>query len=157
MALDKQDPTGGYAIEALQASERKRARVLLNALTESHADIREGVDPSLLERERAVQMRLHARAANLTRLSAGKHSQEQAEAANQELAAAIDEHLQIEAEIRNRSPRYAALTQPREIGIDEIQKQILDNETILLEYSFGKYASYVWAITTDRVRSFELP
>jgi CHAT domain-containing protein/tetratricopeptide (TPR) repeat protein len=157
MALDKRDPGTGYRQEAFQASERKRAKLLLGGLTESQAHIREGVDPALLERERVVGMRLHAKADNLTKLLAGKHTQEQSDAANRDLADVIDEQIRVQAEIRTRSPRYAALTQPRATTVAEIQKQILDRDTILLEYSLGKDASYLWAITPDQVRSFELP
>ena len=55
MQLHNRQPNGGHDGRALQASERARARSLLEMLTEAAAHIREGVDPDLLERERTVQ------------------------------------------------------------------------------------------------------
>src|SRR5262249_24804082 len=36
-------------------------------------------------------------------------------------------------------------------------KQVLDPDSILLEYALGKERSYLWAVTTDAIASFELP
>jgi len=60
MQLHKQQPTQGYDALALQASERARARSLLELLTEARADIRTGVNPELVERERTVRHKLDA-------------------------------------------------------------------------------------------------
>jgi CHAT domain-containing protein/Tfp pilus assembly protein PilF len=51
MQLHEREPGRGLAAEALQTSERARARGLLELLAEARADLREGVDPKLLERE----------------------------------------------------------------------------------------------------------
>ena len=58
MRLHKQKPSAGYDGKALEASERSRARSLLEILAEANADIREGVDATLLNRERAVPIRI---------------------------------------------------------------------------------------------------
>src|SRR5262249_4758190 len=60
-------------------------------------------------------------------------------------------------QIRAVSPRYAAITQPQPLCLVDIQKQILDPDTVLLEYALGKEHSYLWAVTTDAAASFELP
>ncbi|HET9227919.1 MAG TPA: tetratricopeptide repeat protein, partial [Thermoanaerobaculia bacterium] len=54
MALHRAHPTGGYDAEALQASERARARTLLDILAQAAADVREGADPALIEKERRL-------------------------------------------------------------------------------------------------------
>src|SRR5437588_1412865 len=79
--LMRPDPHGspeGNAAEALQANERARARSLLDVLTEAHANIRQGVDASLLERERNIQQQLSLKTNLLTRLLVSKHTDEQA-------------------------------------------------------------------------------
>src|SRR6266508_1227795 len=63
MQMHKQSPAAAFDAVALAVSERARARSLLELLTEARADIRQGVDSSLLERERSLQQRLNARAA----------------------------------------------------------------------------------------------
>src|SRR5262249_8811353 len=54
------------------------------------------------------------------------------------------------------SPRYAALTQPQPMSLNEIQQQVLDPDTLLLEYALGSQRSYVWAVTTSSIKTFEL-
>jgi CHAT domain-containing protein len=48
------------------------------------------------------------------------------------------------------------LTQPQPLSLKEIQ-QLLDEDTVLLEYALGEERSYLWAVTTTTIRSFELP
>jgi len=60
--LDESYPGEGYAAKALLTNERFRARSLLETLAEVRADIRNGVEPLLLERERSLQRRLNAKA-----------------------------------------------------------------------------------------------
>jgi hypothetical protein len=112
MRLHIQQPSKGFDAHTLQASERERARSLLELLTEASTEIREGVDPTLLERERSLQQLISAKAEHQTRLLSGKHTPEQATAAVKELNALTTEYDQVQAQIRQTSPGYAALTQP---------------------------------------------
>jgi CHAT domain-containing protein len=48
------------------------------------------------------------------------------------------------------------LTEPQPLSAKEIQ-QLLDPDTVLLEYSLGDARSYVWAVTSNSIKSFELP
>lgn len=157
MELHKQQPSEGHDAAALQASERARARSLLELLTEAQADIRQGVDPVLLERERSLLQSLNAKAAHQMRLLSGAHTKEQAEDAVKEIESLTNEYRQVQSQIRVKSPRYAALAQPQPLGLKEIQTQVLDSETILLEYALGEERSYLWAVTPDKLTSFELP
>ena len=156
MRLHRSQPSAGHEATALQASEMARARSLLDILTESRADIRQGVDPALLERERNAQRQLSAAAERLSRLLGGKHTEEEEKAARQEVEVLVSEYQEVEAEIRAKSPRYAALTQPQPLTAQEIQ-QALDKDTILLEYALGEERSYLWMVTQTSVKSFELP
>src|SRR5262249_14563456 len=142
---------------ALAVSERARARSLMELLTEARADIRQGVDSSLLERERSLQQRLNAKAAAQVSLLNRKHTPEQADAAAKEIATITDEYEEIQAQIRTRSPRYAALTQPQPLGLAEIQQQALDEDTLLLEYALGEKRSYLWLVSQRSIDSYELP
>jgi hypothetical protein len=57
---------------ALQTSERARARSLLDMLAETQADIRQGVDSALLERERLVRQQLSTKAQTIDRVDRSK-------------------------------------------------------------------------------------
>ncbi|MEW6735515.1 MAG: CHAT domain-containing protein [Acidobacteriota bacterium] len=69
----------------------------------------------------------------------------------------IEELQQVQKEIRRNSPRYAILTQPQSLSLKEIQEQVLDQDTLLLEYALGKESSYLWAVTTNSISSYKLP
>ena len=157
MLLHKQHPNDGYDGKALQASERARARSLLDTLKEANADIRQGVDAALLQREREIQRRLNARAQSQMQLLSQPHSEAQATAIAEEIQTLIKDLQQVETEIRRTSPHYAALMQPRPLTLKEIQTQVLDPDTLLLEYSLGEERSYVWVVTSSSITSYELP
>ncbi|MGH9752236.1 MAG: CHAT domain-containing protein, partial [Blastocatellia bacterium] len=157
MQMRKQNPAEALDAFALAVSERARARSLLELLKEARADIRQGVDSLLLERERSLQQRLNAKAAEQARLLNRKHTPEQADAAAKEIAAITAEYEEIQGQIRARSPRYAALTQPQPLSLTEIQQQALDEGTLLLEYALGKERSYLWLVSHRSIDSYELP
>jgi CHAT domain-containing protein len=47
--------------------------------------------------------------------------------------------------------------QPAPLTLKEIQQKVLDAETLLLEYALGEEHSFVWAVTPDSIKGFELP
>ena len=148
------EPTKGFDARAFETSEFQRARSLLDLLAEARADIRQGVDPVLLQRERTVGEQLAEKARLLTRAKP-----EQAAALRKEIGQLETEYERAQAAIRKASPHYAALTQPQPIKLNEIQAQ-LDADTVLLEYSLGEpdqEQSYLWAITRDSLTSYKLP
>ncbi len=157
MQSHKLHPAEGHSAAALEASERARARTLLDSLTEAGADIRQGVAPELLEREQSLQQQLNAQSERLTRLLGGKHSQEQAAAVKREVEDLLSQYREVQGQIRAGSPRYAALVQPKPLRLSEIQQQVLDDDTLLLEYALGDEHSYLWAVTPTSITSYELP
>ena len=138
---------------ALFASERARARNLLDFLTETRANIRQGVDPGLLAQERAQRDQLAEKWAALQRK---KHSDKERMLAEGELQELTRAFNQTQAEIRRRSPRYASLSQPQPLRLADVQ-QLLDNDTVLLEYALGEKRSYLWVVTPTEVLPFTLP
>jgi CHAT domain-containing protein len=157
MRLHKQKPSAGYDGKALEASERARARSLLEILAEANADIREGVDATLLSRERALQQQLNAKARQQTQLLAGQHTEAQDNAVAKDIETLTSEFQSVESQIRQTSPRYAALTQPQPLTLREIQTKVLAPDTLLLEYSLGTERSYLWAVTPTSINTYELP
>ena len=135
--------------QAFEASERARARSLLELLSESHADIRQGVDAALLAQEQSLETDL--------RLKSEQRIRSQNAALDKDIEGLTVQYREVEAQIRTRSPRYAALTQPQPLTLEEIQKQILDPETLLLEYSLGEDRSFLWAVTSNSFHTYELP
>ena len=156
MHLHKQNPAGGFEVVALQTSERSLARSLVETLAETRANTDHGVEPALLERERTLQQLLNASAERQMQILKEKHSEEEAEAIAKEVNDLTNEYAEVKARVRRTSTRYAALTQPQPLSLREIQQQVLDDETLLLEYALGEERSYLWAVTKDSITVHEL-
>lgn len=157
MQMHRRYPREGHNGRALQASERARARSLLEMLTEAGASIRQGVNPELLNRERSLQQMLNAKAAMQNRLMQGDRNGEQLSALRKDIKVLLTQYQDLQAQIRISSPRYAALTQPSPLSLREIQERVLDSDTLLLEYALGTERSYLWMVTSNSLSSSELP
>ena len=157
MRLHEQEPAAGHDAAALRASERARARVLLEALIEARADLRRGVDPALLESERRLQKQLGEMAARLSEALTREQVPGDVDAARRKLELTKEEYRGVQSRIRRESPRYAALTQPEPATVDEIQRHLLDEDTVLLEFYLGEPRSFLWALTRSALSSHALP
>ncbi len=159
MQLHQQDISQGYDVLAFNYSERARARTLLELLTETNVDIRQGVDPQLLEQERSLQQQLN----NLDEkwvelLSSQNTSEAEKNALEQERNTLLAKYEDIQTQIRATSPGYAAITQPKPLTLAEVKQEVLDSDTVLLQYSLGKERSYLWLVTQEEgITSYQLP
>jgi CHAT domain-containing protein/Tfp pilus assembly protein PilF len=156
MRMHRLDPTRGHDAAALQISERARARSLLEMMSEFGVNIRQGIDPALLQRERDLSQLISAKTARLIGLLGQQNRQEQAATGKKEVGALEADYQEVLGDIRRRSPHYAAITQPQPLNLREIQ-QLLDADTLLLEYSLGTERSYLWVVTQDDLQSYQLP
>ena len=157
MRLYESDPNGAYLSDALTASERARARVLLESLGESRAEIREGVDPRLLERERQIQAELNAKETARLRLLLSPSTPQLSREIENSVKDLTAQFEQLSTQIRQSSPHYAALHFPKPLSLAEIQKQVLDPDTLLLEYALGDQRSFVWLVSPDNISAAVLP
>jgi CHAT domain-containing protein/tetratricopeptide (TPR) repeat protein len=157
MRLHRLHPAEGYDRLALEASERGKARSLLDLLNEAEGHIYQGADPKFLEHEATIRQQLDAQAQLRTKLLNGLHTPQQLSELEQRLRELTTQYEQVESEIRQNSPRYAALTQPRPASVNEMQQHLLDSDTVLLEYALGPDRSYLWMVTSETFTSYELP
>jgi CHAT domain-containing protein len=156
MKMDQDKPGTGFAVRALGVSEGAHARSLLDLLTEMGANIRHGVDSSLLERERSLQRALAGKAQYLTRLLSSEVPPPSAKDVEEEIRQLTKKYRELQSDIRDQSPRYETLTKSQPLTLEEIQKE-LSNNTILLEYILGPEKSYLWAIDGNSFAAHELP
>jgi len=157
MQLHQQNPSQGYDAKALHASERSRARSLLELLTEAGANIRQGVDPQLLQQEQNLQQRFNAAEYQRSQLTKGQYTQQQFDELKAQSDSLRNQLQELQAKIRVTSPGYASLKYPQPLNLEQIQQQVLDEDTLLLEYSLGEDRSYLWAVTKNSIASYVLP
>jgi CHAT domain-containing protein/predicted negative regulator of RcsB-dependent stress response len=156
MLRDKGNPHDGFAARAFAISERARARSLLESLQEGQANVREGVDASLLEKERSLSEALNVKADRHMKLLGAKNTAE-AEKLKKEIDGLTAEFARVRDQIHSSSPRYAALISPEPLNLQEVQQRVIDKDSILLEYALGDDRSYVWVITRAGLSTYELP
>lgn len=157
MDLHARRPGEGWDAEALRASERAKARSLVELLAEAHINLREGIDENLLAEERSLEAQLETRRRDEQRRLAGAASREPSGSSRRALDALLADYQDVQGRLRAASPRYAALSRPQPLSLKEIQEQVLDGHTLLLEYALGEERSFVWAATSNSLTSHELP
>ena len=157
MQLHRARPGAGFDVGAFEASERARARSMLETLKGVNAAAPGGVDPALLERQRSLQQELNAKAERHMQLLADRQGAAEAEALAKEIDRLTLEYDEVGSLIKTSNPYYASLAQPQPLSLGEIRRQALDDESLLLEYFLGERRSYLWAVTKNEIRSYELP
>jgi CHAT domain-containing protein/tetratricopeptide (TPR) repeat protein len=156
MEMEHRSPGSGFAAEAFHTNERARARGLLDLLSASGVDIRQGADPALVARERTLRWSLNAKAALQTSLLSGRRNDARLEAIEKELADLSSELRETTTRIRQESPLYAALVAPQPLTASEIG-QLLAADTVLLEFALGETRSWLFAVTSTSFEAFPLP
>jgi CHAT domain-containing protein/tetratricopeptide (TPR) repeat protein len=147
-----------YAAEAFKVTEQSRSRSLLDLLSETGASITEGIPAELLKRKQDNLDQQQEIAEGLMGISLSNEPQKkkpsELEADLEKLQTEFDD---IENQIRTASPRYASLTASQPLSLADVQQRVLDDQTVLLEYSLGTDASYLWAVTKGGAVIYKLP
>ncbi len=152
MRLHNESPASGFNVEAFAVSEKARARSFLESLREARANLRDGVDPVLLSKEKQLNEALNTKAQLHVQLLAAKHNDEAANV-SKELDTLVAELAHARDQIRQASPKLATEL----LNLKQVQQRVLDDETVLLEFVLGDERSYVWVVTRAGYSSYELP
>lgn len=157
MRLHARRPTERFDVEALEASEAARARTLVDLLATAHLSTERGVAPELLAHKHSLEQSLADKAERQVLANGeGEHGNETAAAAN-EMRRLTTEYNEVKGEIREQSLSHAAFVPASLMRLADIQRELLDDDTLLLEYSLGDEKSYLWAVTKSSLSSHELP
>ncbi|HET7113582.1 MAG TPA: CHAT domain-containing tetratricopeptide repeat protein [Pyrinomonadaceae bacterium] len=147
-----------YAGEAFKVNEQSRARSLLDMLSETNAAITEGVPVELLKRKQENFDRQQDIADILTGINISTEEMKKKPAElDAELEKLQAEYEEIENQIRTASPRYATLTANKPLTLAEVQQNVLDDQTVLVEYALQTDESYLFAVSKGAVSLFKLP
>lgn len=128
--------TQGHFDDAFKIVERFHAQTLLTMLAERDTAFTKDIPEELDRERRHVGTQYDRTLKSLAGLNPGDN-REEIEATRRELRKLEEEAGDIEARIRQASPRLAALKYPHPLDTAEAQKA-LDQGTLLLSYSVGK-------------------
>ncbi len=158
MHRHQQQPGKGWELQAFQASELARARSLAAMLRDRQTRIVTGIDRGLAEREKTLRQAIHTKAEETISLLATDYKKAELDKLEKSLTVLREKHQQLTQQLQKQNPHYDQIKETANLSIPQVQGLIVeDNETMLLEYFLGKKASYVWAITRNDARVYELP
>jgi CHAT domain-containing protein len=138
--------------EALEMSERGRARAFLDMLAEARVGVADELTLDQRKQENAILTRLSSAQRKLWDQNASSGEKNEAE-----LNAAESDLEKLHLQIRQTNPRYASLQYPEPIHVAAVQSKLLDDHTALIEYLLGDKRSLAWVVTKDTVTSSILP
>lgn len=153
MRLDRLHP-GTYRGRALEASERARARGLLDLLAEGRIDLSPGLDSDLRRQEEDLAFKV----SQVQReLRAGRATPERIRELQARLGQLDQERAGLDLTLRARNRRYADIRYPVPLKLDQIQALLSDDGTALLEYALGARSSTLFVVTRKGLEAYELP
>lgn len=157
LELDGRQPNLGHAAEAFHTSERSRARTLLELLQEARADIRQGIEPALLAQEQTLRYRRTALDKRWKDAFSNQGDRSLLPQLQQERQQLQQQSQELRQAIRARSPRYAALTDPEPLTLQQVQQQLLDPDTLLLQFALGEKRSHLFVVSHNNLQVLSLP
>lgn len=144
MTAHDRQPKAGHDALGYTWNERARARSFLESLARAEVDPLANVDPELAERERTLRREINLLAADGS------------EPARHEVEDKLLDLKALRGEIA-RSGEGGLFEVARPLDLDAIQREVLDPDTVLLEYFLGDDRSFLWLVSERKLLSFELP
>ena len=141
---------------AFQTNEAARARTLIELLNEASVDIRQGADSALLTKEKSLQSELQKLESRRITTLSGEHTPAAEKALDTESDRLLQQLDQVVTHIRSNSPAYAELVAPQPLSMKTAQ-QVLDPDTVLVQYALGEEQSYLWIVSQDQYQAYTLP
>jgi CHAT domain-containing protein len=157
MELHRRRPDTGYDALAFGVSEQGRARVLLDALAEDREELLRGISPELIERQKRLQQELQDQEEMRLQGTVRDVGPQVLADVRRRQEATLTAWYAAEEEIRKASPWYASLSIPRSLALSEIQRRVVDRDTLLLEIHLGQPHSVLWVVAPDALYTFRLP
>lgn len=145
----------GEKEKAWITAERARARALGDLLAERDTSLPKDAATVPAAQERDLQRQLNLLESQ--RLRTNEEDTRKLQSLRQGIATLVADLESARGELRRRNPRRASLLQPEPISLAVVRRELLDGETVLLEYRLGEPASTLWAVSRDAFETARLP
>jgi CHAT domain-containing protein/Tfp pilus assembly protein PilF len=141
-----------FDVQAFEYSERAKARMFLDTLTEFQSGIRKGLNLEQKRQEKQILQKISKLRSAVLDSSAELDQSEK----HKKLLEAEGDLDQLILNLKLQNPQYAQLKYPEPYGISEIQKH-LDEKTVLLEFFLGEKRSFVFVVMPTDIQMKTLP
>lgn len=153
-----QGTQGMPAMRAFLVAERAKARTFLDELSASIAGVQGGVADELLEEQNDNLRQIAEMRGNIQYEAQFSDADQDAIARWREALGKLeDQFADLQRRIRTENPRYADLHYPEPSSIENIQANILDEDTALFAYAVGDSSTTLWVLTSETTDLFVLP
>ncbi|MFC2161922.1 CHAT domain-containing protein, partial [Acidobacteriota bacterium] len=134
--------------------EQAKARAFLESLGESRVDLVKQLSPDLDKKRRLLTADISF---NVQRLSEPDLSYEQRQKLTNQLHEAEERYMLLLSWIRSENPSVMSLVSPEPIPLERVQRDLLDDESAVVEYFLGEKISFGLVITKTQTQIFILP
>lgn len=144
----------GDTARALLVAERARARAFLDTLSAARAEISARIPRAYIDEERALLRSISEGQARLrsATLVAGDRQQVEAAVARDEDALAV-----LRVRLAAEHPDIAHARYPRLLSASQIERELLADGDVLLEYFVGAESTTLWIVRRGRLTALRLP
>lgn len=158
MMAKHRDATGtGFDVQALEVTEKARARSLLEKISLVGTSFVKDAAPETVEKEKEIRILLNLNADRLIDDLATGKDVEKTKKLEDEIKQLENRLEEINAAVKVKSPVYSAIKDPEPFDVGEFQAKVLDENSVLLEYSLGREESYLWVVGKTEFDSYVLP
>jgi CHAT domain-containing protein/tetratricopeptide (TPR) repeat protein len=140
--------------EALEMTELGRARAFLDILAMSRSGIPDELSPEQRKREDEILVHISAVQKNLWKENISPDGERKLKA---ELTSAEDDLETFHVAVRHSNPRYASIQYPEPVNVSRMQKDLLDAQSVLVEFLLGEKRSLVWVLSKEKLSVGVLP
>ena len=157
LKMHRDNSSGMTDHRPLQTVEMARARSMLEKLTLAEANFFADADPETVQKEKEIRISINAKTDKLTDLLSINAEKAETDLLDSEINELQHQLEEIRAELKQKSPVYSAIKDPAPFDVGEFQSQVLDDNSLLLEFSLGKEESYLWVVGKTTFDSYVLP
>jgi len=148
------DVSGDDIKEVFHIVERAKARAFLEILGETRINIHKGLSPQLMKRESEISAQISL---INQEISNANIPEEKRIKLLKDLQQAESDYTALIARMRVEIPDIANMVFPEPCHLEQVQRQLLNRKTVLIEYFLGEKQSFIFIITKDKYNLFSLP
>jgi CHAT domain-containing protein len=149
------DNAQALSAQALEVAERARSRSWMDELGGKRYEALHMISPELAGREQRITRSLAFKSQQLAKLPSAPEAVPKRAALSGELDDLELQYESLASEIAAKGLHQSG-TAPAPLSAPAI-RELLDGDTILLEFALGETSSYLWAVTPQEVKWFRLP
>ena len=152
--LSNEAPARNRLEEMFAIVEKAKARAFLECLGEARIDFRAGLNQGLKNREEEISREISSLILELSNPALGQSDRGEK---LKDLGRTEEESLRLISEMKAEQPELMGLVSSDLFSIQRLRDDFLDEKTGLIEYFLGDVRSYMFFITKNGVRLFDLP